>query len=89
MAKYLQRACPRCHGYLGIVVPKRKAKLHVQAINGRCLKCSYRIAWAAAYMNSFARCNGFRDFRWICDIHVVDRIGGVNQNDIRRARIAS
>ena len=42
MAKYLQRSCPKCDGYLGIVVPARKANLRVQAINGRCLKCGYR-----------------------------------------------
>src|SRR6266404_5575446 len=39
MAKYLQRSCPKCNGYLGIVVPERKAKMTVQAINGWCLKC--------------------------------------------------
>ena len=44
MAKYLQRSCPKCNGYLGIVVPERKVK-SVQAINGRCLKCGYRLAW--------------------------------------------
>jgi hypothetical protein len=27
VARYLQRSCPKCNGYLGIVVP-------VQAING-------------------------------------------------------
>ena len=31
------------YGYLVIVVPERKAKLPVQAINGRCLKCGYRL----------------------------------------------
>jgi uncharacterized protein (DUF2141 family) len=36
VAKYLQCSCPKCNGYLGIVVP-------VQAINGRCLKCGYRL----------------------------------------------
>ena len=45
MAKYLQRSCPKCNGYLGIMVPERKAKMPVQAINGRCLKCGYRLAW--------------------------------------------
>jgi hypothetical protein len=45
MAKYLQRFCPRCDGYLGIVVPERKAMLPVQALNGRSLKCGYRLAW--------------------------------------------
>ena len=43
MAKYVQRSCPKCDGYLGIVVPERKAKMPVQAINGRCLKCGYRL----------------------------------------------
>jgi C4-type Zn-finger protein len=38
-----QRSCPKCDGYLGIVVPERKTP--VQAINGRCLKCDYRLAW--------------------------------------------
>jgi C4-type Zn-finger protein len=41
----LQRSCPKCNGYLGIVVPERKVKMPVQAINGRCLKCGYRLAW--------------------------------------------
>jgi hypothetical protein len=45
VAKYLQRSCPKCDGYLGIVAPERKTKMAVQAINGRCLKCSYRLAW--------------------------------------------
>jgi hypothetical protein len=36
---------PKCEGYLGIVVPERKRRLRVQAINGRCLKCGYRLAW--------------------------------------------
>jgi hypothetical protein len=45
MAKYLQRSCPKCNGYLGIVVPERKGKMRVKAINGRCLKSGYRLAW--------------------------------------------
>jgi hypothetical protein len=30
---------------LRIVVPERKRKLPVQAINGRCMKCAYCLAW--------------------------------------------
>jgi hypothetical protein len=45
MAKCLNRACPKCNGDLGIVVPERKVKKPVQAINGLCLKCGYRLAW--------------------------------------------
>ena len=26
MAKYLHRSCPKCDGYLGIVIPERKTK---------------------------------------------------------------
>jgi len=45
MVKYPKRSCPKCNGYSGIVVPERKAKVLVQAINGRCLRCGYRLAW--------------------------------------------
>jgi C4-type Zn-finger protein len=45
MAKYVCRSCPKCDGYLGIVVPERKVKMPVQAINGHCLKCGYRLEW--------------------------------------------
>jgi hypothetical protein len=41
---YMQHTYPKCNGYLGIVVPELKAKTPVQAINGRCLKCGYRLA---------------------------------------------
>jgi hypothetical protein len=41
MAKYLQRSCPKCNGYLGIVIPQRKGKMPVQAINKRWLKCGH------------------------------------------------
>src|SRR5215510_7285307 len=43
MGKYFQRSCPKCGNYLVIVMPKREAKFPVQVINGRCLKCGYRL----------------------------------------------
>jgi hypothetical protein len=49
VAKYLQRSCPKCNGYLGIVLPKLKADMPVQAINERCLKCGYRLAWVLVH----------------------------------------
>jgi C4-type Zn-finger protein len=55
MAKYLQRSCPKCNGYLGIVVPEGKPKMPVQAINGRCLKCGYRLAWVLVLGKRFTR----------------------------------
>src|SRR5262245_34804812 len=45
MAKYLARSCPRCSGYLGIVMREPKRNAPLQAINGRCLQCGYRLAW--------------------------------------------
>ena len=55
VAKYLQRSCPKCNGYLGIAVPERKAKLTVQAIDDRCLKCGYRLAWV--WLTEKGQCN--------------------------------
>src|SRR5262249_48007617 len=40
-----QRWCPNCNGYLGIVGPEQKVKIPLRAINGRRLKCGYRLAW--------------------------------------------
>ena len=45
MAKYLARSCPRCAGYLGIVVREPGRNIRLQAINGRCAECGYRLAW--------------------------------------------
>jgi hypothetical protein len=45
MVKYLARSCPRCRGYLGIVLRKPGRNIALQAINGHCLECGYRLAW--------------------------------------------
>jgi hypothetical protein len=45
MAKYLQRRCPRCDGHLGIVLRESGRTVSVQAINGHCVTCGYRLAW--------------------------------------------
>ena len=56
MTKYLQRSCPKCSDHWGIVVPERKAKLPVPAINERCLKSGYqlplqrRVIYSLAYI---------------------------------------
>jgi hypothetical protein len=44
-AKYLARACPRCNGYLEIALGESGRNVVVRAINGRCVKCGYRLAW--------------------------------------------
>ena len=45
MARYLAKACPRCDGYVGIVIREPRSKMPLQAVNGRCTRCSYRMAW--------------------------------------------
>ena len=45
MAKYLQRSCPRCHGYVGIVLREPGRNTSLQTVNGHCLGCGYRLAW--------------------------------------------
>jgi hypothetical protein len=35
-----------------------------------------------------AGCKGRGDFGWICDQHIVNRIRGINKDDISRLRIA-
>jgi hypothetical protein len=44
-AKYLARNCPRCHGYLGVALGKQRRNARVQAVNGHCARCGYRLAW--------------------------------------------
>src|SRR5437016_11526332 len=64
MAKYLARSCPKCNGYLGIVVPERNAKMPIQAINGRCLKCGYRLAWVLVRGKTLAELGASRLNAW-------------------------
>ena len=45
MAKYLARSCPRCNGYLGIVLREPGRNVPLQAVNGHCLRCDYRMSW--------------------------------------------
>ena len=44
MATYLARPCPRCNGYLGIVLREPGRNTPVRAVNGHCLNCDYRLA---------------------------------------------
>ena len=41
MARYLARACPRCNGYLGIVIREPGRNVPLQAVNGRCTRASF------------------------------------------------
>jgi hypothetical protein len=45
MAKYFARSCPRCNGYVGIIMREPERDLPLQAVNGHCVRCAYRLAW--------------------------------------------
>ena len=45
MAKYLARSCPRCNCYVGIVMRDPGRNVPLQAVNGHCLGCGYRMSW--------------------------------------------
>jgi hypothetical protein len=45
MAKYLARPCPRCNGYLGIVLREPRRNTGLRAICGHCFRCHHRLAW--------------------------------------------
>jgi hypothetical protein len=45
MTRQLARICPRCNGYLGVVVGKRTAQSTSQSVNGSCVVCSHKLRW--------------------------------------------
>ena len=45
MAADLARPCPRCNGYLGIVLREPRRNMPLRAVDGHCVKCGYRLAW--------------------------------------------
>jgi Zn ribbon nucleic-acid-binding protein len=45
MTRYLARACPHCKGYVDIMMRKSERSIPLRAVDGRCVKCSYRMAW--------------------------------------------
>jgi len=45
MARYLARACPRSDGYVGIIIREAGRNVGLQAVNGHCTQCRYRMDW--------------------------------------------
>jgi hypothetical protein len=45
MRTYLARPCPRCNGYLGIVLREPGRNTSLRGINGHCVQCGHRLAW--------------------------------------------
>ena len=55
MVRYLAHTCPPCKGYLGIVLREPGRNTPLQAINGHCLKCGYRLDWIVIRGNTPAQ----------------------------------
>ena len=45
MAKYLARSYSRCNGSVGIIMRVPGRNVPLQAVNGHCLDCGYRMSW--------------------------------------------
>ena len=39
------RSCPRRNGYVEIIMREPERYMPLKAINGRCVRCAYRLAW--------------------------------------------
>ena len=49
MSRRIARICPRCNGYLGVVLGKRSPKSNTQAVNGACIVCSHKMRWTLVH----------------------------------------
>jgi hypothetical protein len=45
MRKYLARPCPRCNGYLGVVLREPERNTGLRSVRGHCFRCHHRLAW--------------------------------------------
>ena len=45
-ARWLARTCPKCRGVLAVIVRPPHEDPPFQAVNGRCIRCGYRMVWA-------------------------------------------
>jgi len=46
MARYLARACPNCHDYLGVIIPAEPQDPGTDIrVDARCLTCGYTLDW--------------------------------------------
>jgi hypothetical protein len=45
MKRDLYRTCPRCSGYVGIILHDPDVDEELKAVHGNCVQCSYRMSW--------------------------------------------
>ena len=70
MVRYLTRTCPRCYGHVGIILQEPGSNTRLQAVNGHCLRCAYRLSWIVIRGNRPSRPRLSRKHergRWIPD----------------------
>ena len=60
MARYIDRVCPRCKGFLGIVILKHERKGNDYQVNGLCATCGYQLKWKLVSGEKATRYTGFR-----------------------------
>jgi hypothetical protein len=67
MARYLARACPHCNGYVGITIREPGRNVPLQAVNGRCTQCTFRMAWIVIEGRGTERALSSKRFRIATD----------------------
>jgi len=52
---YFTRTCPRCNGHVEIILQEPERNTRLQAFNGHCKGCPYRLAWIVIRGNHTSR----------------------------------
>src|ERR671923_766676 len=58
MTKHIKHSCPRCREPMHIILGEPDENLSARAVNGRCVTCSYCLAWIVFQGN---RCSAVHD----------------------------
>ena len=58
MARYLEKTCPKCRDYLGLVIHESGTSKELPVI-GKCMRCKYEFHWSLVRgRKHFDRING-------------------------------
>ncbi len=71
MVRYLCRSCPRCNGYVGIIVREPGQNVPLQAVNGHCVRCGYRMAWIVIQCKGRSAVRADRRLSTLSNLHPV------------------
>jgi len=45
MAKYIPHTCPKCGGYLGVIIPEPQEPTKEIPIDAKCSRCGFNLLW--------------------------------------------